>query len=321
MPAAAPFFPVAVLLESPIPREEAGKRMRMNRLTDAVTLGGLAALTLLAAAFSGRLERPALTIGTNLVFFALYAGSLAALRRLRRPWPRFLVRTAAVQLTFLQVYRSANDLQLLFFPWQDDRVLAWEQAVFGVQPVVAVQKLYALPLTEWMLFVYVVYVVIYPALGAIIYFRRGEEANEDYLYHLGLVNLACGAGFILFPVASPMYWEKVRALLTTPLPSGPFGAAAEWIRANIHTAGGSIPSPHCAVATVMWHMSRKHTRHGFPILAPVVLSLYFSTVYGRFHYVSDAVIGVAAALAVILAAPVLARACGARPPVRTGGAA
>lgn len=293
----------------------------MNRLTDAVTLGGLGALTLLAVAFNGRLEKPALTIGTNLLFLVLYAVSLAALRRLRKPWPRFLVRTATVQLTFLQVYRAANDLQLLFFPWQDDRVLAWEQAIFGFQPVVEIQKLYALPLTEWMLFVYVVYVVIYPVLGAIIFFKRGEEANEDYLFHLGLVNLACAVGFILFPVASPMYWEKVRSLLTTPLTSGPFGAAAEWIRANIHSAGGSVPSPHCAVATMMWYMSLKYTKRGFLVLAPVILSLYVSTVYGRFHYVADAVIGIAAALAVILAAPALAQASDARPRARTGGAA
>jgi len=291
------------------------------RLTDAVTLGGLVALTLLAVAFNGRLEDPRLAIGTNLVFIALYAVSLVALRRIQLPWLRFLVRTGAVQLTFLQIYRSANELQLVFFPWQDDRVLAWEQAIFGFQPVVEIQKLYALPLTEWMLFVYVVYVVIYPVLGAIIFFKRGEEANEDYLFHLGLVNFVCAVGFILFPVASPMYWEKVRSLLTTPLTSGPFGSAAEWIRANIHTAGGSIPSPHCAVATVMWYMSGKYTKRGFILLAPVMLSLYISTFYGRFHYVSDSVIGIAAALAVILAAPALARAWNGRPGIRTGGAA
>ena len=54
-----------------------------------------------------------------------------------------------------------------------------------------------------MFFVYVFYVVIYPLLGVVIFFKHGEEANEDYLFHLGLVNLVCGLGFILFPVASP----------------------------------------------------------------------------------------------------------------------
>lgn len=276
------------------------------RLTDTITLGGLVFLTLLAVAFNGRLDRPAVVIGTNLLFIALYVGSLAVLRRLRPKWLRFLLRTGSVQLTFLQIYMSSNDLQLLFFSWQDDRVLAWEQTIFGFQPLVGIQKFYSLPMTEWMFFVYVVYVVIYPLLSAIIFFKHGEDANEDYLFHLGLINLVCGLGFILFPVASPMHWEKVRALLTTPLTSGPFGFLAEWIRTHIHEAGGSIPSPHCAVATVMWFMSRKYTRRGFVLLAPVIISLYVSTVYGRFHYLSDMVIGIAAAVLVLLAAPSIA---------------
>jgi membrane-associated phospholipid phosphatase len=276
-------------------------------LTDVVALGGLIGLTLLAVAFAGRLERPVFVIGVNLLFIAFYIGSLIVLKRLRRRELRFLVRTGSVQLTFIQIYQTCNYLQLLFFDWQDGRVLAWEKALFGVQPVVAVQEIYSVSLTEWMFFVYVVYVVIYPVLGAVIYFKHGEAANEDYLFHLSLVNLACGIGFILFPVASPMYWQDVRALLTTPLSSGPFGAAAEWIRVHIHQPGGSIPSAHCAVATVMWFMARKYTKRGFLWLTPVILSLYVSTVYGRFHYVTDAVAGVVAAGLCLLAARALAR--------------
>jgi membrane-associated phospholipid phosphatase len=277
-------------------------------LTDFVTLGGLVLFTVLAALFHGRVAEPLKVIGISLLFLALYLASLAALARIRRPWLRFVLRTAAVQLTFLQVYKAANQLQLVFLPWQDDRVLALEQAVLGFQPVVAVQKFYSVPLSEWMFFVYVFYIVIYPALGAFIYFKRGEEANEDYLFQLGLVNFACGLGFILFPVASPMHWEKVRALLTEPLKGGVFGVIAEWIRAHIHQPGGAVPSPHCAVATVMWFMSLKYTKRGFLWLAPIILSLYASTVYGRFHYLSDMIIGIAAGILVILTAPSIRRA-------------
>ncbi len=277
-------------------------------LTDVVTLGGLVAFTLAVIVFYRRLRDPALDLKIGLVCIAFYFLSAAVLPRIRRPWARFVVRTATVQVTFLQVYKLANELQTAFFPWQDERVLAWEQAVFGFQPLVAIQKLYTVPLNEWMFFVYVFYVLIYPALGALIFFKRGEEANEDYLYQLSLVNLFCGLGFILFPVASPMNWPRVRALLTEPLTAGIFGTMAEWIRHNIHQPGGSIPSPHCAVATVMWFMSRKYTRRGFVALSPIMVSLYASTVYGRFHYVTDMVTGIAAGLLAILIAPVLERA-------------
>ena len=278
------------------------------RLTDTVVLGGLVVLTFLAIVFNGRLARPAFLIGTNLLLIVLYIGTLVILRRLRPKWLRFLLRTVSVQLTYLQVFMTSRDLQLLFFNWNDDRVLAWEKAIFGLQPLVWIQRFYSPPLTEWMFFVYVIYVVIYPVLGAVIFFRRGEEANEDYLFQLGLINLVCGLGFILFPVAGPMRLEKVRVLLTEPLRGGVFTAMAEFIRAHIHGPGGTIPSPHCAVATVMWFMSRKYTRRGFWLLAPIILSLYVSTVYGRFHYLSDSLVGIAVAVAVLLAAPAIEKA-------------
>ena len=288
------------------------------RLTDVVTLGGLLFFTLLSLVFHKRITRPGAIIGIDLLCIALYLASLVILRRLRRPWLRFLVRTASVQLTFLQVYSAANSVQLLFSSWQDDRIIAWETALLGFQPLIAVQKFYSPALNEWMFFVYVFYVVIYPVLGAIIFFKRGEEANEDYLFQLGLVNFVCGLGFVLFPVASPMYWEKMRTSLTEPLTARFFGSAGEWIRANIHTPGGSIPSPHCAVATVMWFMSHKYTRRGALGLAPIMVSLYLSTVYCRYHYVSDAVIGIAAGLFVILVAPTIERAWDRRQAPATG---
>jgi membrane-associated phospholipid phosphatase len=290
----------------------AGRRLVAGlevRAADAVILGGMGLLLLLTAVFHARLDRPAALIGRNLFYVALYAGTLVALPRLRSRPLRFLLRTAPVQFMYLQIFLTSRDLQLLFFSWNDDTVLAWEQAVFGSQPLVWVQKLYSPLLTEWMFFVYVAYIVIYPILAAVIFFRRGEAANEDYLFQLGLINLVCGLGFILYPVAGPLRWEKARALLTEPIPSGGvFGAMAEYIRAHVHAPGGTIPSPHCAVATVMWFMSWKYTRWGFFLLAPVILSLYVSTVYGRFHYLSDSVIGIAAAVPVLLAAPALEKA-------------
>jgi len=290
------------------------------RPTDAVILGGLGFLLLLAAVFNGRLDRPGAFIVRNLVVIALYVLSLLVMRRLRPRGLRFLLRTASVQFMYLQTFIAGRDLQLLFFTWNDDRVLAWEKAVFGTQPLVWIQGFYSPPLTEWMFFVYVIYVVIYPVLGAVIFFRHGEEANEDYLFQLGLVNLVCGLGFILFPVAGPMRLEKVRVLLTEPLRGGVFTSLAEFIRAHVHAPGGTIPSPHCAVATVMWFMSLKYTRRGFWLLAPVILSLYVSTVYGRFHYVSDSVIGIAVAVLVLLVAPSLARAWNRSAAKRTRGA-
>jgi hypothetical protein len=277
------------------------------RIIDAAVLGGLAFFLLLAALCSGRLDEPLPFIGKGLLTGSLYVGSILWLTRLKSRPLRFLVRTAFVQFMFLQEYFMARDLQLIFFSWNDRLVLTWEKALFGGQPLVWIQKFYSPALTEWMMFVYVVYVAIYPVLGAVIFFRRGEEANEDYLFHLGAANLLCGLGFILFPVAGPFRFEPARSLLTVPFEGGFFTQVSDLIRSTVHAAGGTVPSPHCAVATVMWIIAWRYARREFFFLAPVILSLYVSTVYGWFHYAFDSIIGILTGFLVLAAGPTFVR--------------
>lgn len=277
------------------------------RITDAAILGGLAFFLLLDAVFSGRLDKPLSLISKGLLTGSLYVGSIVWLTRLTSRPLRFLVRTASVQFMFLQEYFMARDLQLLFFSWNDHLVLTWEKALFGGQPLVWIQKFFTPLLTEWMMFVYVVYIAIYPVLGAVIFFRRGEEANEDYLFHLGAANLLCGLGFILFPVAGPLRFEEASRLLAVPFEGGFFTQLSELMRSTVHAPGGTIPSPHCAVATVMWIMAWRYARRAFYFLTPVILSLYISTVYGWFHYASDSIIGILTGLLVLAVGPSLVR--------------
>ncbi|NTU51776.1 MAG: phosphatase PAP2 family protein, partial [Candidatus Aminicenantes bacterium] len=72
----------------------------------------------------------------------------------------------------------------------------------------------------------------------------------------------------------------------------------EYLRSQWQFVGGTIPSLHCANATVIWLMAYRYHRPSFWVLSPVILSLYVSTVYCRYHYVTDSVAGVALALAV-----------------------
>ena len=55
----------------------------------------------------------------------------------------------------------------------------------------------------------------------------------------------------------------------------------------------------------MWAMAYRYHRPSFYILIPVVLSLYVSTFYGRYHYVTDAVVGVVVAFVALAIAPAL----------------
>jgi len=87
-----------------------------------------------------------------------------------------------------------------------------------------------------------------------------------------------------------------------------FTFLGELMRTYLHFAGGSIPSPHAAAATIMWIMAYRYHRPSFYILAPVVISLYVSTFYGRYHYLSDAIVGVLVAVIALILAPMIMRA-------------
>jgi membrane-associated phospholipid phosphatase len=277
------------------------------QITDAFLLGGTIVQMAFFLLFSRRINQPLLYAAKNVGLAIVYLFSIFLLMKVKSRGLYFFLRTASVQLSFAYLYEAIHPLQLLVWgSWQDRTVLAAEQAVFGVQPTLWLERFISAPLTEWMMFSYVIYLVIYPLVGGLIYFKHGERALEDFLFTLGFVNLACDLGFILFPVAGPVFY--MPEAYSVPQNGWLFTYLGYFIRAHAHQAGGSIPSPHCSVATVMWAMSHRYVRRWFYILAPVILSLYVSTVYCRYHYITDSIAGIVLGIIAILAGPPIVRA-------------
>jgi len=273
---------------------------------DAVVLAAVFFFASLIAACAPRIHDPWPLLRHTGIWGLFYVASLALQRRISMPCWRALLRMGSVQLVLFQLYLIAHPLQLIFVQnWQDPAILRLEKAVFGVQPILWLQRFISPGLTEWMMFCYVIYLVIYPALGILIFLRWGERHLEDYLFVLTLANVICFLGFLVCPVAGPS--NHMSGEFTVPLKGWLFTAAGEFIRSDIHQVGGNLPSPHCAIATVMWLMAYRYRRLSFWLLAPVILSLYVSTFYGRYHYVSDSLTGIAAGFLVLGLAPLLVR--------------
>jgi hypothetical protein len=273
------------------------------QVTDAVILGTLLLFAILIPPFHTRISEPWILLARTGFWALYYLGSLYLLPLVKNRFLWLLVRAGTVQFLLYQLFMICQRLQLIWVRnWQDRAVLGWEKTVFGVQPTVWLQKFISPPLTEWLMFSYVIYVILYPALGALIYFRRGERPLEDYLLTLALANLVCFLGFMIFPVAGPLYY--MADAYSVPFKGGFFTAWGEYIRTHVHEIGSNLPSPHCAVATVMWVMAHRYVRPAFYVLAPTILSLYISTFFLRYHYLSDTVVGILVALLAIIAAPV-----------------
>jgi membrane-associated phospholipid phosphatase len=274
--------------------------------TDGLILATLTFFSVIAIIFFNRIEGWWMLVLKNIAVAVAYILFNQFGEKTTKKFWRFFLRVAAVTLTYAYLFGAVDRLQMLIHGrWMDDYILDFEQWVFNVQPTLWIEDFISKPLTEWMMFSYVIYVPMYPVLCGIIYYLRGEMAMEDYFFTLGFTNILCDIGFILFPVASPMYY--IKQLYTVPLDGWVWTFLGECMRKYLHFAGGSIPSPHTAAATIMWIMAYKYHRPSFWILSPIVLSLYVSTFYCRYHYVTDALVGILAALLAIVLTPLLIR--------------
>ena len=274
------------------------------RATDGLILFTLSLFSILAILFSGSVEGWWLLVLKNLGAALIYILVVYFSQRAEQKFLRFFLRVAAVTLAYAYLFGAVDKLQLILQGrWLDEYVLDAEQYVFGVQPTLWLQHFTIPVLTEWMMFAYVIYLPLYPVLCGIIYYLHGEVAMEDYFFTLGFTNILCDIGFILFPVAGPI--AAIGNLYTVPLKGYVFTYLGEFMRHHLHYIGGTIPSPHCAAATIMWVMAYRYHRPSFILLTPVILMLYVSTFYCRYHYVTDAVVGIAVAFLALAIVPAL----------------
>jgi membrane-associated phospholipid phosphatase len=275
---------------------EYAKRLEWGKFSfqaaDVIILITLAAFSLLGAL--ARVTEWPVLLAENLAIGAAVVASAYFTPKVRPKFGRFLLRTGTITLSYAYLFGAVADLQLVIHGrWLDDLVLDFEQYVFGVQPTLWIEKYTTPSLTEWMMFSYVVYIPLYPILCGIIYYKHGEAPMEEYFFTLGFTNILCDIGFILFPVAGPMHW--IRHLYTVPLDGYLWTTLGEFLRTHLLYAGGSIPSPHAAAATIMWVMAFRYHRPTFWVISPIIVSLFVSTFYGRYHYPTDAVAGIALA--------------------------
>jgi membrane-associated phospholipid phosphatase len=270
--------------------------------TDGSLLAGLAFITILTVLFHRRVEGWEVIVLKDLVAGGIYMAVLVLGGGAAKTTGRFILRMAAVMAMMIYINLAVDKLQLIFYGrWLDESVLRMEETLFGIQPTIWLQRFISKPLTEWMFFAYVFYLVLYPALAVLIYFRKGERAAEDFFFTLSLMNVMGNLFFLAYPVAGPMAHMKDR--YNVPLDGYIWTSVGEYFRNRWQFVGGTIPSLHCANTTVMWLMAYRYHRAAFWLFAPIILSLYASTVYCRYHYITDSVVGVGAALLVWAIAP------------------
>jgi membrane-associated phospholipid phosphatase len=179
---------------------------------------------------------------------------------------------------------------LLVHQDRDAALIAWDQRLFHCQPSVALQRFVTPSLTAWMQFAYNSHIFITFLVPCFVYLRRSQSDFRRMMS--GLVTLAFlgFVGYTLVPAVGPLY--ALKSQFTVPLyqPYELIQRGKDFmdfarIRRDV------FPSMHVAFSFLVWLYAYRHSRRLFWVLSPLVLSLWVSTVYLRYHYLVDCVAG------------------------------
>ena len=180
-------------------------------------------------------------------------------------------------------------LHWVFKGFFDPQILAVERAILGVDLNVWLIPAQQTLLNEWMMLGYFSYYLVIPSLALTLYWQRRIGELHDFLTAVTVTFVISYAGFILYPVAGPRYF--LAESFSGPIPGWCFVPLVNWIIASGAIHGGCMPSSHVAVALVVLVWAYRTNRRLAMVMTPFILTLFFATVWGRYHYLSDVVAG------------------------------
>ena len=221
---------------------------------------------------------------------APHAPSDAPWRFARPYWA--IVRDWFPFFIILLMYYSlwGDSTRLLITHDRDGVLIALDQRLFGFQASVAMQRFITPSLTAWMDFAYFYHVLHIPVVACFLYLKRPRRRFREAMTGLIVVCFFGFLGYLAVPAIGPMY--TLRNQYSVPLGTSLalFNRQVEFMD-FARILRDVFPSMHVAISFLMWLYAYRNSRRLFWLLSPLVLGLWVSTVYLRYHYVVDVVAG------------------------------
>lgn len=212
---------------------------------------------------------------------------------------RFL-RLCYPAILFTVFYRlTGGTMFLVFDSFFDWKITAFEKALFGVNPTLYIDQHLLNPwLTEIFMAAYFCYYLMIPGAVLGLFFSNRLEVLKELVTAICLTFFVSYPLFFLFPVEGPRWFfaEAYQHMLDGPL----FWPLVKTVIDNGAVHGGCVPSTHVAVALVITMFSFRYYRAWRWPLTAITAGMAIGTFWGRFHYVSDVLIGVAIAYTVLV---------------------
>jgi len=183
-----------------------------------------------------------------------------------------------------------DSTRLLITHDRDNELIALDRKLFGFQASLALQRFITPSLTAWMDFSYFYHILNIPVVACFIYLRRPRRQFREAMTGLIVVCFFGFLGYLAVPAIGPMY--TLRDQYTVPLDTSLalFNRQVEFMD-YARILRDVFPSMHVAISFLMWLYAYRNSKRLFWLLSPLVLSLWVSTLYLRYHYLIDVVAG------------------------------
>ena len=215
----------------------------------------------------------------------------------RSGWHRFLRILYPVMLYPL-LYRETGGTMFLFFDqFLDNHLTAFELQVLGVNPTIYIDRhLLNVWTTEILSLCYWLYYPLVPGYLLLVYVRRDYDIVKSSMAAMTITFIFGYLLFFSYPIEGPRWFFAEHYV--NPVEGPIFRQMVEFMIQSGAVRGGCMPSTHYAIALVITLFVGKYYRRWLWLMIPLSTGLALGTVWGRFHYVSDFVVGGRIALAV-----------------------
>jgi len=245
---------------------------------------------ILITGIAGKLDRWWLYFGHHVIVFVVVIIFTQKFTSKKRNLWSFL-RYFYPILIFGSAYRETHDIDQIFFRLPLDYYIAhWDEMLFGFQPSIEFATKFSWPwFSELMHMGYFSYFLLIPLIPIIWWLKKDYSMVSRRIFNVAFTFLLCYTIFIILPVQGPRV--QLPGALNFPRTGYIFAPFFGWLFREMGIAGAAFPSSHCAVATVVLISSYLDFKKITPLTTVIVLLLYLSTVYGRFHYGVDVIYG------------------------------
>jgi membrane-associated phospholipid phosphatase len=206
------------------------------------------------------------------------------------------VRFLYPAILFTWFYRETGDLMFLFFDsFYDWQLVAFEKSIFGVRPTIYIDRnLLNVWLNEIFSFGYFMYYPMIPAFLLPVFLRNDRKVLIQFNAAACITFFMSYLLFSLYPVEGPRWHFAAQYLHTVDGPV--FRQMVNFMIDEGAVRGGAMPSSHTGIALVITLFCYRYYKPVTWVLTPILVLLSIGTFWGRFHYVSDVVVGAAIAI-------------------------